>query len=392
MNCIAERPRCCGSHLSHAGSSQIRVSQFFSAHVANCQSPQIFYSIKMAPSSIETGTDDIESRKSSEDVLSALKATISSIDAASSSVQKLLASDDLEQLGKGSPGISLLGLKADTMASYLHNLGVRSLFALSRISEEEEDGEDEEENKLKPEELDLSIRKLLVTDRVILERGIRPLEKKIEYQIQKLLRAAAASPKKVKKVDQSDGDSDLDTSSEVESEKDEDDEEEELDDLPLSYKPRPNLLVSSEPKASAASPKSSSAPKKYVPPKINPTKLPSTRNMSGPVDKSQRQRVQRNRALEEYIAQSTSLAPETEVSVGSNVLDHGRGGTRTQIAQAKEDRVRGYEESNFVRLADDGKKKRKPRSNDFMGENWDIGGGDYSQAKRKKKNAWNRHE
>ncbi|KAK7206074.1 hypothetical protein BZA70DRAFT_275632 [Myxozyma melibiosi] len=361
----------------------------------------------MAPSS-EMSADTQLSVSKSDELLAALKATVASVDATSASVKKLLASDDLEQLGKGSPGVSLLSLKANSMAGYLHNLGVRSLFALSTLSEKEEssskssDEENEaggDNNEMAPAELDLEIRKLLVTDRVVLERGIKPLEKKIEYQIQKLLRAANNPPKAVTKTlkhsgsdSESSAEDDDDDASEDEDEKEDDEEQEELDDLPLSYKPRPNLLVSSEPEASSTSSFSkASAPKKYVPPKINPTKLPSTRNMSGPVDKAQRQRVQKNRALEEYIAQSTSLAPEAEVSVGSNVLNHGRGGTRTQMAQVKEDRVRGYEESNFVRLAEDGKKKRKPRSDEFMGENWDLGGGDYSQAKRKKKGVWDRH-
>ncbi|KAK9238907.1 hypothetical protein V1525DRAFT_399843 [Lipomyces kononenkoae] len=355
---------------------------------------------------------DLEQKIPVDEHISRLRTVISSVVATSKSIDDLLQSDDVASLGKGSPGISLLGLKADTMASYVHHLGLRSLFALSQVAsdrltdgkpaDDEQDGELAMDSKV----LDKAIRELLVHDRIILERGVRTLEKKIEYQIQKLLRATATTPAKKGKasdVDASDseksgadggdagseiGEAASDDDDEEEKKKKEEEEEEE-DDLPLSYKPRPNLLVADAPSQPSASGASS---KKYVPPKINPTKLPSTKTLAGHTTTKQTNRMRRNQALEEYLQETTSTAPEAAPSVGTNVLGHGRGGTRTQRAQANEDRIRGYEESNFVRLQEDGKNKRKkPRQDEFMGENWDLGTGNYGAVKRKKKSIWDRN-
>ncbi|KAK9325075.1 hypothetical protein V1517DRAFT_315322 [Lipomyces orientalis] len=345
---------------------------------------------------------DLE-KSPTDEVISSLKTVISSVDATSKSIDTLLNSSDLANLGKGSPGISLLGLKADTIASYVHNLGLRLLFALAQVAGDEIANEPHmqtgEEGGMDSKQMDTAIRKLLVTDRVILERGVRPLERKIEYQIQKLLRtAASARTQHIKSTlladeDASERDNSSDDDERPGSERVEsagDDEEDDV--LPLSYKPRPSQLVASTPPESSS--KSSPSMKKYVPPKINPTKLPSTKNLVGPAAAKQTKRMQRNQALEEYLEETTSTAPEAAPSVGANVLGHGRGGTRTKRAQANEDRVRGYEEENFLRLQDQGKKKRKQnRQDEFMGENWSLDAGDiYGAVKRKKRSVWDRNK
>ncbi|KAK9390192.1 hypothetical protein V1515DRAFT_589487 [Lipomyces mesembrius] len=342
---------------------------------------------------------DLEKKGPTDELVSGLRTVISSIEATSKSIDNLLQSYDVASLGKGSPGISLLGLKADTMASYVHHLGLRSLFALSQIAGDnvgnEQQTQDQEEVCMDPKLLDKAIRELLVTDRVILERGVRPLEKKIEYQIQKMLRAISIAPtNKANATDE--GASDIEKSGDSEEKSDSAngaasaDRDEEEDDLPLSYRPRPNLLVANTPRELTIS---SSSTKKYVPPKINPTKLPSTKTLASQAAAKQTNRMHRNQALEEYLEETTSTAPEAAPSVGANVLGHGRGGTRTQRAQAKEDKIRGYEEANFVRLQDEGKNKRKkPRQDEFMGENWDLSTGNiYGAVKRKKKSVWDRN-
>ncbi|KAK9375324.1 uncharacterized protein V1513DRAFT_44701 [Lipomyces chichibuensis] len=340
---------------------------------------------------------DLERKSPTDELVSGLRTVISSIDATSKSIDNLLQSNEVVGLGKRSPGISLLGLKADTMASYVHHLGLRSLFALSQLAGDnngdEQKSQDQVEVCMDPKLLDKAIRELLVTDRVILERGVRPLEKKIEYQIQKMLRAITPT-KQSKPTDEGafdiekSGDNDEKSDSETRAASTDGDEEE--DDLPLSYKPRPNLLVANTPRESTIS---SSSTKKYVPPKINPTKLPSTKALAGQAAAKQTNRMHRNQALEEYLEETTSTAPEAAPSVGANVLGHGRGGTRTQRAQAQEEKIRGYEEANYVRLQDEGKNKRKkPRQDEFMGENWDLSTGNiYGAVKRKKKSVWDRN-
>ncbi|KAK9449502.1 uncharacterized protein V1518DRAFT_416172 [Limtongia smithiae] len=333
-------------------------------------------------------------------VLENLSLVASSAESATKCVDKLLSSKDLAELGEGSPGISLLALKADCMAAYLHALGVRTLFGVEAIAEKLEnesadsDGTiaaDGADNNNEVQDIDDDIRKLLVTERVVLERGVRPLEKKINYQVQKLLRATAGKSTKKAEKEPAAGD-DEGSNSDQNSGTSEGEEDFDGDDLPLTYKPRPNLLVSADSKKdSSSSAKSSSSTKKYVPPKINPTKLPTAK----PLSASQRRaaRPHKNQALEEYISETTSTLPESAPSVGSNVLNHGRGGTRTQRAQVREDRVSKYEEENFTRLADDSKKKRKkPRTDEFMGETWDFGRGNsiYGAVKRKKRSVYDR--
>ncbi|KAK9461806.1 uncharacterized protein V1516DRAFT_673031 [Lipomyces oligophaga] len=336
----------------------------------------------------------------------AMKTVSSSIESVNQRIKTLLDSSDLAQLGKDSAGVSLMGLKDETMTSYLHDLVLRCLISLASsdqelIEEESSANETLDQGPKSLDEFDDEVRKLIVTDRVILERGVRPLEKKIEYQIQKLLRAADApikTSKFAKKIDyNSDEDesalSDEQTSGNAfgeDEEENEDEEEDEEDDLPLSYKPRPNMLVNSTSSRTKQS-KESSKPAKYIPPKINPTKLPSTRNTSGQQSAKLVNKLRKNTALEEYITETTSTAPESAPSVGANVLAHGRGGTQTTRDLAQESRIRGYEEMNFIRLAENKSKRKKPNQNEFMGEDWDLGSGDYSAARRKKRSIWDRN-
>ncbi|KAK9456133.1 hypothetical protein V1511DRAFT_496641 [Dipodascopsis uninucleata] len=334
-----------------------------------------------------------------KDAMNSLKDIVSGVEKATKEISDILNGEDLNELASNAdrvPGISLLNAKAEIMASYLGDMTLRMLSATSALAarkEQERQVEGGEKDEVPPIEIEREddIRKLIIVNRVFLERGIKPLEKKIDYQIHKLIRAGNTVLEKKTKISKSKSSkntSDTDDSNDEQDDSDSGEDEE----IPLSFKPRPNMLVSVEKESNEA--KTENSKSKYIPPKINPTKLPSTNTMNGPTDsKVKTTRRKRNQALEEYIEQTTSMIPEAAPSVGSNVLQHGRGGTRTAKEQVKEDRVRNYEESNFIRLQEMGKKQKKRRARDeFMGENWDFGIGDYGSTKKKKKSLWDRNK
>lgn len=79
------------------------------------------------------------------------------------------------------PGISLLSLKSHVLLSYLHNLALLCAQRLQGASFAPDDSEDGKEAKRTVEEL--------VWDRLVMER-IRPMQGKLRYQIDKLVKKA----------------------------------------------------------------------------------------------------------------------------------------------------------------------------------------------------------
>lgn len=91
--------------------------------------------------------------------------------------------------------------------------------------------------------------------------------------------------------------------------------------------------------------------------------------------------------MEEYLKYSSS-APMVEQSIGSGILEHGRGGEKTDRDRKREEEVQRYEEDNFVRLPGANKKERsklkKARAGAFFGEDWGVGG-DIGEATKRKR-------
>src|SRR5271170_422460 len=77
-------------------------------------------------------------------------------------------------------GISLLDTKNEILLSYLHNLVFLIILRLRHAGETQSDSP----------KLGADAVKKLVELRVYLEKGVRPLEGKLKYQIDKVLRAA----------------------------------------------------------------------------------------------------------------------------------------------------------------------------------------------------------
>lgn len=253
-------------------------------------------------------------------------------------------------------------------------------------------------------------RQLAIENRVVLERGVKPLEKKLSYQLDKLIRAyrrteneymdaERRTTEKLSRIDHddrshSDEKNDSDDSKSSSSDSDSGDEEEEE----MSY--RPNVIKSKsirkdkgrgdengEEEENNKNNKESNNDSIYRPPKIS-AMLPPTAHTSQSFedkfnakdhkDHSNRSRMQ---AIDEYL-RDQSEQPDWESSIGTNIVDHGRGGIKSLKDTERERRVTEYEEENFTRINHLGMNKaerkrmkqreRAARANIIGGEDFGI--------------------
>ena len=163
------------------------------------------------------------------------------------------------------------------------------------------------------------------------------------------------------------------------------------EDENLNYKPdvqslaRKSLAMSSDSKG-----KDSNAT--YKPPKIAavaPAETSSKRDINN----------RKLQSMEEYL-QENSDAPMAEASIGSTIVNHGKGGVKTAKDKEREKEVQAYEEANFTRLPSTTTKKsfrqkQHELANTFAGEDWSIFNNnrnvkDTTSRKRKPTSAWDR--
>ncbi|KAL9592806.1 MAG: hypothetical protein Q9179_006348, partial [Wetmoreana sp. 5 TL-2023] len=231
----------------------------------------------------------------------------------------------VEALQPPTEGLSLLDVKNELLLSYIQNLVFLILFKIRNHNclHEGNDGNTEPSYD--------DIVKNLVSLRLYLEKGVRPLESRLKYQLDKLLLAASeAEPKhqpvkdKPRKSKRSSSASSSTSASETEA--------------PISdLSHRPNLSAFTRPRASSpstAKPNSSSGsnPNIYRPPRITPTALPTTDRPNNP---SARKR--KNQMLDTFVAEELSSAPIAEPSIGTGP------GLRGRDAEKERER-REYEE------------------------------------------------
>lgn len=260
-------------------------------------------------------------------------------------------------------GISLLDVKNELFLSYVQNL-VFLIIVKLRHGSSSEGGSDTRELSQIHEE----VVKKLAELRVCLEKGARPLEGRLKYQIDKVVRAAgdaetnkgAASPKKAGIKGEASQGSD---------EEEESDMSEGINEL--SY--RPNISAMMPP---AVNPEKDQPDGIYRPPHITPTVMPVTRGR----EEREERRPAKSATLDEFIATELSSAPIAEPSIGSTIISGGRR-NKTQRERDDEAERRAYEESHFIRLPkesknDGAKKGGRARDGGFGGEEWrnlDIG-------------------
>ncbi|KAH7410318.1 Sas10/Utp3/C1D family-domain-containing protein [Phaeosphaeria sp. MPI-PUGE-AT-0046c] len=284
-----------------------------------------------------------------------------------SSIRSATAALPTEDILPPKEGISLLDVKNDLLLSYLQNLVFLILLKLRARSNE---SAVQEEIGLQPHD---EVVQKLVELRVYLEKGVRPLENRLKYNIDKIIRTAddatrklaqPAAKKKFKKSMANGGAesdaSDAETDGSAQTEDDEDE---------MTYGPRGIAMARA--KAESAQEKSKEAAKDgiYRPPKITPMAMPTTEGRE-----ARRERRPGNSAtLDEFIATELSSAPIAEPSIGSTIT-HGGRHTKSEKERREENERREYEEANFTRLAPLSKKEQKKRGRGqeggFGGEEW----------------------
>ncbi|KKZ61853.1 hypothetical protein EMCG_03642 [[Emmonsia] crescens] len=289
-------------------------------------------------------------------------------------------------------GISLLDTKNEIFLSYLQNLVFVMLVQLRHLSTNT--SSDNKNGVEKGVDEDASLRsnavKKLTELRVFLERGVRPLEGRLKYQVDKVLKAAedaernqqetGSKPKKSRKGTRDAGEEDDDGSgsesedgSGSDSDGSEDSEEGDEDVDELAY--RPNLAAFSRGTRDQAKSKGSSTKDAgdgiYRPPKIKPTALPTTTPDSR--EEKRGRRTAKSAIIDEFVSAEMSSTPVAEPSIGTTIRAGGRT-VRSERERAQELERRTYEEGNFMRLPKESKKERAKRGGSrpggYGGEDW----------------------
>ncbi|KAF2083210.1 hypothetical protein K490DRAFT_52244 [Saccharata proteae CBS 121410] len=273
-------------------------------------------------------------------------------------------------------GISLLDVKNELLLSYLQNLVFLIVLKLRNAA-----GEDEEAAEAADGGVTDAVVKKLVELRVYLEKGVRPLEGRLKYQIDKVVRAAedaarmeaqkngvAATTKPSKKKKKNAEASDEESGSEEDS--DEEASDAAIDEL--SYRPNPASFMRPATASNAdAGRTKDTAPSDgiYRPPRITATAMPTTRGK----EEKGAYKPNKSATMDEFIATELSSAPVAEPSIGSTIMG---GGRRVKSAKEREDEAerRTYEETNFVRLPKESKKERAKKGKvdrgGYGGEEW----------------------
>jgi U3 small nucleolar ribonucleoprotein protein LCP5 len=259
-------------------------------------------------------------------------------------------------------GISLLDVKNELFLSYLQNL----VFLIILKLRNRRHGSSEED-----ESLDTAVVKKLVELQVYLDKGVRPLEARLKYQIDKVLRAAddakraedAAKPKAKTNADEEEEEA-TDDGSDVESTNG-DMNASEIDDL--QYRPNPSAFV--RPATTTTNDtKSTDEGLYYKPPRIQATVMPTT----GPREKEAR-KPNKSATLDEFVSTELSTAPMAEPSIGTTIISGGRR-SKTEKEKTEEREKKEYEERNYVRLPKESKKDRAKKGGrkdaGYGGEEW----------------------
>ncbi|CAK7222552.1 hypothetical protein SCUCBS95973_004880 [Sporothrix curviconia] len=322
-------------------------------------------------------------------LLEALQKSVTSVADATPKLSALTPPED---------GLSLLDVKNELLLSYLEHMIFLILIKLRGASSKSSDAAD---LSLSNSDLGQSVVKKLVELRLYLEKGVRPLEEKLRYQVEKALRAAEevertakqkadAAEAAAKDSDDESGsgsDSDSGSGSDAGGNDNEEDEEEVFGNEEESAASRPNrgafVRPASSTAAAAAKARTGTAGDEgggggggggvYRPPKIAPTMMPTTERR----ERAARRGPLKSATMDEFIADELSSAPLAELSVGANIAGRGRHMTTASERQREEDR-RAYEEGNFVRLPKAGKKERAKQAAErgsssqmsFGGEEW----------------------
>jgi U3 small nucleolar ribonucleoprotein protein LCP5 len=284
-----------------------------------------------------------------------------------SSIQFATEAIPTEDIQPPKEGISLLDVKNELLLAYLQNLVFLILLKLRARSDT---GDARKHLDLYPQD---EVVQNLVQLRVYLEKGVRPLENRLKYNIDKIIRtaddaarrisqpAAKSKSKKDKKHTHPDSDaSDAESDGSAQTEEDEDE---------MAYGPRGTAMARTKTDSKEEKTKESAKDGIYRPPKITPMAMPTPEGREA----KRERRPGKSATLDEFIATELSAAPMAEPSIGSTITNGGRH-TKSEKERREDNERREYEEANFTRLAPVSKKElaKKARGQDggFGGEEW----------------------
>lgn len=266
-------------------------------------------------------------------------------------------------------GISLFDTKNEIFLSYLQALALRNLNVIRSIKE----GTDVEAAQKISDE----ITKKLVEHRVYLEKGVKPLEQKLKYQVDKAVKTADDAERdavqKEKQAAMTNGrkeDEESDASEEDSEEDSDSDSDAGLGAEMTGYAPRVGAMTSKKDDAESERRARSTENGVYKPPRISATAMPTTERR----EKKERG-PGRSATLDEYVSTELSAAPLAQPSIGSNLAAGGRQSKNARQLKEEAER-RDYEETNLVRLPAMSKKEKakkglgKARDGGFGGEEW----------------------
>ncbi|KHJ35481.1 putative u3 small nucleolar ribonucleoprotein lcp5 [Erysiphe necator] len=273
----------------------------------------------------------------------ALDSLTKALNSAHSSLEKLETPLNVEQ------GISLFDVKNEIFLSYLHNL----VFLLVLNLRHQKSPNDKETQTISD-----SVTKKLVELQIYIDKGVRPLENRLKYQLEKVFRAAdnakisesITASKSEKNASQSD--------SEDESEDNSDEESvanagQNISDIhELQYRPNPASFHHHTSKAVAQDSREKIDSGIYKPPKIHATLMPMVKPQENGTKK-----LRKLATIDEFINHEMSSVPIAEPSIGSTIKYGGRRSlSQKEINEEKEKRE--YEEQNYIRLPTGSKKER----------------------------------
>lgn len=279
-------------------------------------------------------------------------------DSAESSKTALAALPDEDSVLPPSNGITLLDAKNDIFLSYIQTLALRNLEVIRNMHSLLPNSASSPISVTTSSDLHDKLVHDLVRHRVYLDKGIRPLEERLKYQIDKVLKAADDGARQALQVK---------TSGKTRTQPVDIDAPADDDPDELAYRPNRAALTRPEQDKSGHEedrPKSGA----YRPPRISATTMPEQQPRG-----KREQRVKHNATMDEYINDEMSTLPQAQPSIGSTIV---AGGRRSKTAKDREieDERREYEEMHLMRLPNEFKKelgaRRREAQKQFGGEDW----------------------
>jgi U3 small nucleolar ribonucleoprotein protein LCP5 len=260
-------------------------------------------------------------------------------------------------------GISLLETKNELLLSYLQNLVFLILLKLRELRPDDKSQEDGTSG------LRRQVVEKLAELRLYLEQGVRPLEDKLHYMIDNVLRAAndadrvsapmhsEATVSGHKKGEVAGDWESLSGESSADDSNGDAVSRQAVAAAEKQHRPLLAALAASESSKVGKSKKSENAKTgAYKPPRITPISMPTTERRER-IDR----RPKKSATLDEFINNELSSAPVAEPSIGTTIVARGRRSKTTAERTADAERA-DYEEQNFVRLPNESKKERKRKA------------------------------